>query len=190
MTTTSVRKGKKGEETRSRLLAAAEKIIVGEGYAAISSRRVAQEAGVTPAVVHYHFQITDDLFIALVRRLAEEFVAKVEAIDEGSDAVHAIWELNRDFRLTTLFTEFMALANHRKALGAEFQKATCTVRDAQAALLARSLGENLSGVDPLGLTVLIGAVARTIVAEECAGITAGHQDIVPVTDWLFGRQRV
>ena len=54
-------------EKRARMLDAAERIMVREGYAAVTSRRVEAEAGLK---LHYHFGTLDDLFIAVFRRRA------------------------------------------------------------------------------------------------------------------------
>ncbi len=43
-----------------------------EGYAAVTSRRVAAQAGLKPQLVHYYFRTMDDLFLAAYRRRAEQ----------------------------------------------------------------------------------------------------------------------
>ena len=53
------------------LLDAAERVMIAEGYAAVTSRRVAAEAGLKPQLVHYYFATMDDLFLAVFRRRAE-----------------------------------------------------------------------------------------------------------------------
>jgi AcrR family transcriptional regulator len=66
------RTGTEGSKTRFLLLDTTERLILDEGYAAVTSRRVANEAGVTPPLVHYYFPTLDDLFLAVFRRRAEE----------------------------------------------------------------------------------------------------------------------
>ena len=43
-----------------------------EGYAAVTSRRVGREAGISSQLVHYYFRTMDDLFLEVFRRRAEE----------------------------------------------------------------------------------------------------------------------
>ena len=43
-----------------------------EGYASVTSRHVASEAGLKPQLVHYYFRTMDDLFLALFRRGTEQ----------------------------------------------------------------------------------------------------------------------
>jgi AcrR family transcriptional regulator len=46
---------KQGEEVRLRLMGAAVELIPERGWSAVSTRILADRAGVTPSVVHYHF---------------------------------------------------------------------------------------------------------------------------------------
>ena len=59
-------------KTRFVLLDITEQLMIEEGYAAVSSRRVAGIAGVTGGLVHYYFPTLDDLFVAVFRRRAEQ----------------------------------------------------------------------------------------------------------------------
>ena len=45
----------RGRDVRQRLLAAAVELIPERGWTAVSTRVLAERAGVTPSVVHYHF---------------------------------------------------------------------------------------------------------------------------------------
>ncbi len=60
------------EATREALIEATAQIMLDEGYAAATSRRVAGKAGVKPALVHYYFPSMDDLFVAVLRDKAED----------------------------------------------------------------------------------------------------------------------
>ena len=71
-TTTARRLGAETSQTRARLLDAAEALMFDEGYAAVTSRRVAARAELKPQLVHYYFRTMDDLFLALYRRRAEQ----------------------------------------------------------------------------------------------------------------------
>lgn len=52
---------KQGQEVRLRLLAAAVELIPERGWSAVSTRILAERAGVTPSVVHYHFSSVQDV---------------------------------------------------------------------------------------------------------------------------------
>ena len=103
-------------EKRQRLLDAAERIMVRDGYAAVTSRRVEAEAGLK---LHYHFGTLDDLFIAVVRRLGERNVTLLADALASPDPLRAWWELASERRGNTLLVELTAAGNHRPALQAE-----------------------------------------------------------------------
>lgn len=50
-----------GDATRARLLDATASVIVERGWGGVSTRVVAERAGVKPGVVHYHFGSVDEL---------------------------------------------------------------------------------------------------------------------------------
>ncbi|HWD83127.1 MAG TPA: helix-turn-helix domain-containing protein, partial [Kribbella sp.] len=50
-----------GQEVRRRLMAAAVELIPERGWSAVSTRILAERAGVTPSVVHYHFSSVQDV---------------------------------------------------------------------------------------------------------------------------------
>jgi AcrR family transcriptional regulator len=61
-------------KNRGVLLETAEQLMLEEGYVAVTSRRVADKAGLKPQLVHYYFRTMDDLFLAVFRRRAEQGV--------------------------------------------------------------------------------------------------------------------
>jgi TetR/AcrR family transcriptional regulator len=56
------------EDSKTRLIEAAERLMREEGYAAVTSRRVASKAGLKPQLVHYYFRTMDDLFLAILEQ--------------------------------------------------------------------------------------------------------------------------
>ena len=59
-------------KNRTVLLDAAETVMIEHGYAAVSSRRIAEQAGLKPQLVHYYFRSMDELLFEVCRRRAEE----------------------------------------------------------------------------------------------------------------------
>lgn len=72
----------RGVEVRQRLLAAAAELVAERGWTAVSTRVLADRAGVTPSVVHYHF--------ASVTALLNEAAAGV--IGRAFDEVAAVFD--------------------------------------------------------------------------------------------------
>lgn len=58
-------------DTKEKLLDAAERLIAEHGYAGASLRQIIAEAGVNLAAVHYHFGSKEELLDAVITRTAE-----------------------------------------------------------------------------------------------------------------------
>jgi AcrR family transcriptional regulator len=101
------------------LLDAAEMLMLEDGYAAVTSRRLAARAGLKPQLVHYYFRTMDDLFLALCRRRDNQGLQRQALALASAQPLWALWDLGRDPRGTAMTIEFVALANHRKAIRAE-----------------------------------------------------------------------
>ena len=70
--TSARRIGAPDAKNRGLLLDAAEQLMIEEGYAAVTSRRLASKAGLKPQLVHYYFRTMEELFLEVFRRRAEE----------------------------------------------------------------------------------------------------------------------
>ena len=62
--------------TAEAFLDAAERLLVEIGYAAITTRRLAAEAGANQGLVHYYFGSMDELFVQVLERFTERLVAR------------------------------------------------------------------------------------------------------------------
>ncbi|HZJ52389.1 MAG TPA: helix-turn-helix domain-containing protein [Actinomycetota bacterium] len=55
---------------------AAERLLITEGHAAISTRRVAEEAGVNHGLVHYYFGSMEELFVQVLERFTQRLIER------------------------------------------------------------------------------------------------------------------
>jgi AcrR family transcriptional regulator len=165
---------------RRRLMEATAQIMCEEGYAAATSRRVAAKAGVKPALVYYYFPTMDDLFLAVLRAGAKASLARMRQAITDEDPLRALWLINTDSRFTQLNTEFMALANHRKAIGNELKANAERVRDietAAVALVLRTHGIDLEEFPPVVMSMLLTGAARILCNEGAVGVEEGHEEL-------------
>lgn len=165
---------------RQRLIEATATIMRDEGYAAATSRRIAAEAGVKQALVYYYFPSMDDLFVEVLRTGAEVSLARMRQALTDHDPLVTLWKLNSDDRMTVLSTEFMALANHRKAIRAELKAYAERVRDIEAAAVAvalRAKGVDTQDYPPIAVSMLIAQIARSLCNEDAVGVTLGHAEL-------------
>ena len=86
-----------GQDTRDRLLDAAERLFAAGGFAATSLRAVTHEAGVNVAAAHYHFGSKGELLRAVfARRVAPvnaERLARLDALARRTAAPPAVEEV-------------------------------------------------------------------------------------------------
>ena len=188
-TTTARRLGAETSQTRARLLDAAEALMFDEGYAAVTSRRVAARAELQPQLVHYYFRTMDDLFLALYRRRAEQGLERQARALAEEQPLWALWDLSRDPRGTAVTMEFTALANHRKAIRAEITASAERYRAEQARGIASVFERYEIASDvpvPLACSVLLTAVSRFLVIEhETLGMSTGHDETVAYVEQLI-----
>jgi AcrR family transcriptional regulator len=173
---TQTRAGRRDTGTREKLLDACAEIMLDEGYAAATSRRVAEKVGVQRAVVYYYFPTMDDLYLAVLKRGTQANLDVQRRALSSNRPLHALWDLTIDPRGGQLVMEFMALGNHRKEIRAELAAGAERFREAQVAALTYILREhNGDGtLPPEVVSVLIAAIGRLIVIESGLGITTGH----------------
>ncbi|NEW30224.1 TetR/AcrR family transcriptional regulator, partial [Nocardia cyriacigeorgica] len=75
-------------DTRERLLAAAERLLLESGYERVSIRAVCAAAEVNPAAVHYHFGSKQALVAALLQsRLGPLWEASLDDLAERAATV-------------------------------------------------------------------------------------------------------
>jgi len=187
---TARRIGTEDSATRTALLDAARQLMLEEGYAAVTSRRVAARAGLKPQLVHYYFRTMDDLFIALVRRGAEHNLARQARALASPQPLRAFWEFSCDPAGTKLQMELAALANHRKAIRSEFAAYAEEFRRLQTRALGRVLEDY--GIDPAefppeAVTLVVTAVSQVLGMEQALGMTTGHDEVRAVIDGLLAR---
>ena len=159
--------------------------MVEEGYAAATSRRVAARAGLKPGLVHYYFRTMDDLFIALLRRRVEDSLERQAKALASSQPLWALWEFHRDTTNTRLAMELSALANHRKALGAELAVYASRARVFESDVLSDRLEQYGLGNDPsaaVTLTMVMSGIAHFLVRQQAFGISAGHADTIALVE--------
>jgi AcrR family transcriptional regulator len=174
--------------TRTALLDAAEALMLEEGYAAVSSRRIASKAGL-PNAIHYYFETMDDLFIELFRRGAARSLARQEELLASSQPLWAFWDYLLDRSNSDLTTEFMALANHRKAIRSEIAESSRVFRQSQLAALAGVVAAS-TGSDaphsPEAVILLLSAVSRFLSTENAFDLDIGHAEVIEFVEHRIG----
>jgi AcrR family transcriptional regulator len=171
------RRGVEGSASRATLIDAARQLLLEEGYPAVTARRVASRAGLKPQLVHYYFKTMDDLFVAVIRAGGEMMLQRVAEAVASDRPLHAVWGIGGERRGGNLWLEFLALANHRKAVRAEVRRYAEELRLVQTAALTRHFQERgvTPDIAPMVRIILMASVSQLLMLENALGISMGHE---------------
>ncbi|MBB4929980.1 AcrR family transcriptional regulator [Lipingzhangella halophila] len=136
----------RGREVRETLLATAGELIAELGWNSVSTRILAQRAGVRPGLVHYHFASLPDLLREAAMRTIRRFLdSTTEVLDAAPSATAGIEELLSVLEkyggpdpLTLLMSEAFMTATRDEQLRAELGEAIDRFRRDLTDRLARS----------------------------------------------------
>ncbi len=184
------RTGSLDSKTRATLIDVTERLMLREGYAAVTSRRVAVEAEVTAPLVHYYFPTLDDLFVAVLRRRAEQQLTRQARLLAADEPLRALWSFNTDRKSARFLTEFIGLANHRKSIRGEIAAYAERFREIELAAIEQAVAEgriDLHGLSPAGILVLLSTSSRGLVNEEAIGMSTGHEAVHALVEELLTR---
>lgn len=187
---TAQRGAKPKRPTRAVILDSAGELMREQGYAAVTYRSVATRAGVTPGLVQYYFPNLDELFMAMLREATDRILQSLAEAAKADQPLRAAWEYANNPAGTALLLEFMALANHRKDIGAVIGEGGERVRQAQLARL-REVWAHYDlpdgGLSPEALLFLMSAIPRMAHLEESFGTRTGHAEAIALVERFLDR---
>ena len=188
---------KTGEEsgsTRETILDATESIMVEEGYSAVTSRRVAERAGLKSQLVHYYFRTMDELFVAVYERSEKEFLQRHLQAVSSDNPLRALWDLSVHPKRTKLSQEFIALSARRKSMRTITARVLEQVHSINAIFIAKYLEQSGLDVDeypPLVISHIINGLSRALVNEESMGVSIGRTEVLAFAErWISGLEEV
>lgn len=177
--TSTRRMGPAGSANWLAMLDGAEDILREQGYAALTSRAVAERIGVKQRLVYYYFATMEDLIVAAFRRLSVRELERMRRVKETSRPLRELWDVLIHTTDARLISEFMALANRSAGLKAEViafieESRAIQVEVLTAALEARGRD---TAIAPVGLVMLATSAALSMTREIELGVSAGHAEI-------------
>src|SRR5207245_7948217 len=90
------------QSTLDRILAAARECLGASGFAAFSTRAVAEQAGVPLSQIHYHFGSKQQLLLRVLEEENRGLVARQRAMFEGPGSFAEKWDRACDYLETDL----------------------------------------------------------------------------------------
>jgi len=94
-------------DTRAKILDAAFRRLATEGYAALSVREIARDAGVNHALINYHFRTKDQLVIAVLDAANQRLLARQAAMYQAPSGFAQKWADARRFYESDLGSGFV-----------------------------------------------------------------------------------
>ena len=184
-----------GYETEQALLDAAERLLVEVGHAGITTRRLAEEAGLNHGLVHYYFGSRENLLLRVLERFTGRLIARQRAMYAAELPFVEKWRtamryLDADREYQKVWCELQALAWNRPDL----REPVARVNDEWRAVLTEALAEPREryGIEmPLdALVSLVITFNEGLILERLSGIETGHRELLEWIDsWLAKKER-
>jgi len=166
------------------VLDAAERLLIATGYAAISTRRLAEEAHINHGMVHYYFGSMEQIFLRVLARFTTRLITRQQAlyatnapfIEKWRTAIDLL-EADHASGYQKLWFELQAMAwnrpDMREQLAAILGQWRTVLTDAFAnALQDYDLDTDIFPVD--ALVTLVITFNEGIMLERLNGIRIGH----------------
>lgn len=179
------RLGSENAKNRERLIVATDELLREEGYAAITARKVASQAGLKVQLVYYYFQSMDELILEVIRKNTERRIRRLVQALASPDPLRALWELNTDPSGAIPATELVALANHRESIRKEIVAAGKQFRTLQIEAVDRLLttrGMDRERWPAAGIVTIMTALARSMVQDCRFGVDEGYPEAVRLVE--------
>jgi AcrR family transcriptional regulator len=173
------------------LLDAAERLLVDVGYAGITTRRLAEEAGVNHGLVHYYFGSNENLLVRALERFTEGLIARQRELYSADMPFVEKWRtamrylVSEDVTYEKIWLELQALAWNNADLRARLAR----VNNEWRAVLTEAFAEPHRELNiPMPLEALVSLVMTFnigVMVERLGGIEAGHAELLEWIDrWL------
>jgi AcrR family transcriptional regulator len=190
MSKTAVRPG---HETEQALLDAAERLLVDFGAAGITTRRVAEEAGVNHGLVHYYFGSVEQLLVRVLERFTERLIARQRQLYAADAPFLEKWRtamtyLEEDRPYQKIWFELQALAWNRPELQARLTRVNAEWRAVLSEAFAPVRNELGLEIPLEPLVSLVYTFNKGIMFDRLSGIDTGHRELLEWIDvWLESR---
>lgn len=152
-------------DTRAAIVAAARACLLADGYAHLSTRRVADAAAVPLSQIHYHFGSKRQLILAVLDAETAQLLARQRKMFEAPDPLWVRWERACDFLDTDLGSGYVRILQEMMAAGWSDPEVATAVREitlgwyrvlADVARAEQGRGSDLGGFTPDEVAALMG----------------------------------
>jgi AcrR family transcriptional regulator len=152
--TRAERRGRATADTRSRILEAARDSLLGDGFANLSTRRVADLAEVPLSQIHYHFGSKQRLILAVLAAENERLLTRQRTMFGGPEPLWEQWQRACDFLDEDIASGYVRILQEMIAAGWSDADVAVKVREYMAGWfgllteVAGREGHRLGGLGP------------------------------------------
>lgn len=180
---------------REGLLEAAERLLVAEGYAAVTTRRVAQEAGLNHGLIHYYFGSMEELLVQVLERFTQRLVERQEEmydrdvpfVEKWRTAV-AYLESDAASGYQKLWLELQAMSWNRPQMRERVARVNAAWRAVLTEAFTAAVHEYNLDAESFPIPAIVSLVMtfnQGIILERLSGVTEGQEDLFRTIDhWL------
>ena len=171
------------------LLDAAERLLVDVGHAGITTRRLAEAAGVNHGLVHYYFGSNENLLVRALERFTERLITRQRELYAADEPFVEKWRtamrflVAEDVTYEKVWLELQAMAWNDEGLRDRLARVNAEWR----AVLTEAFAEPHRELGiPMPLEALVSLVITFnigIMVERLGGIETGHAELL---DWIDG----
>src|SRR5512132_3006136 len=179
------------------ILDAAERLLIEVGHAAISTRKLAEEAGVNAGLIHYYFGSMEEVFLQVLERFTARLTRRQVAMYGGDLPFIEKWRTamrylveDRESGYQKLLFELQAMAwnrpEMRERIRGVFQRWEAVLTDAMAdGMLELDIDTQRFPVE--AVTCLVAAFNKGIMLDGLIGHDYGHRELLDMIDRLLSQ---
>jgi AcrR family transcriptional regulator len=180
------------QQTTIAFMDAAEHLLFEVGYAGVTTRAVAEAAGVNHGLVHYYFGSMEELLTQTLERFVDQLAEALEALYDDPDLTFADkWRLGSRFwveeptsRFPKILLELLAMGWNMPSLQPRIAEVHARFRAIFEHHFGQALREYGLGEDEFPLKVVVAAVTSFqlgLIVEGLSGVEEGHEQLL---DWI------
>jgi AcrR family transcriptional regulator len=180
------------QQTTIAFMDAAEHLLFEVGYAGVTTRAVAEAAGVNHGLVHYYFGSMEELLTQTLERFVDQLAEALEALYDDPDLTFADkWRLGSRFWVEEPTSRFPKILLELLAMGWNMPSLQPRIAEVHArfrAIFEHHFGQALRdyglGEDEFPLKVVVAAVTSFqlgLIVEGLSGVEEGHEQLL---DWI------
>jgi AcrR family transcriptional regulator len=181
-------------------LDAAERLLVSSGYAGISVRRLAEEAGANHGLVHYYFGSMEELFLRVLERFTVRLIERQRAMYSSDAPFIEKWRtamryLDEDVEAgyPKVWFELQAMAWNHPDMRERVARVNSEWREVLTEALtvaAKEYGLDRRRFPVAAMVSLVMTFNEGMMLERVSGISAGHKELLSgIERWLQELER-